>query len=73
MVEAWRAGERARALELVPEDLVDEIFVFGAPEEQRERLARFAEAGITTFVLTPMCGPDELPALIDRLAPAARA
>jgi hypothetical protein len=54
----------------VPEDLVEDIFVFGAPEEQRERLARFAQAGITTFVLTPICGAEDLPALIDGLAPA---
>jgi probable F420-dependent oxidoreductase len=73
MVDAWQAGDRARALELVPEDLVEEIFVFGPPEEQRERLGRFAQAGITTFVLTPICGPDDLPALIDGLAPASRA
>ena len=25
-------------------------------------------AGITTFVLTPFCGPDDLPGLIDALA-----
>jgi alkanesulfonate monooxygenase SsuD/methylene tetrahydromethanopterin reductase-like flavin-dependent oxidoreductase (luciferase family) len=60
MVEAWNARDRRRALELVPDDLVREIFVFGGPDEQRERLAAFAEAGITTFVLTPICGPEQL-------------
>jgi probable F420-dependent oxidoreductase len=68
-LEAWQAGDRKRALELVPEDLVREIFVFGGPEAIRERLARFASGGITTLVLTPICGPAELPAVIDALAP----
>ncbi|HEY8638362.1 MAG TPA: LLM class F420-dependent oxidoreductase [Solirubrobacteraceae bacterium] len=68
MVEAWTSGERQRALELVPEDLVREIFVFGTPEEHRERLDQFAEAGITTFVLTPITGPEDLPRMIDALA-----
>jgi probable F420-dependent oxidoreductase len=69
VVEAWQAGDRKRAVELVPEELVDEIFVFGAPEEQRERLLQYADAGITTLVLTFFAGPDELPGLIDALAP----
>jgi probable F420-dependent oxidoreductase len=68
MVEAWRAGDRQRALELAPEDLIREIFVFGSPDEQHERLEEFREAGITTFVLTPLCAPDDLPAQIAALA-----
>lgn len=67
MVEAWNAGDRRRALELAPEDLIREVFVFGPPEAHHERLRAFAERGITTFVLTPVCGPDRLPAVIDAL------
>jgi probable F420-dependent oxidoreductase len=69
MVEAWHGGDRAKALELVPDDLVREIFLFGSPEQMRERLGEFAAAGVTTFVLSAMCGPDDLPAFIDGLAP----
>jgi probable F420-dependent oxidoreductase len=68
MVEAWQAGDRKRALELAPDDLIREIFIFGSPEEQRERLDRFADAGITTFVLTPITTPDDLPRMIGALA-----
>jgi probable F420-dependent oxidoreductase len=68
MVEAWHGGDRARALELVPEDLVREIFLFGAPEQMRARLAQFEAAGITTFVLSAMCAPADVPAFIDGLA-----
>ena len=69
MIEAWHAGDRARALELVPEDLVREIFVFGSPGEMRDRLDAFIERGVSTLVLTPLCDPQDLPAFVDGLAP----
>ncbi len=68
MVEAYRSGDRQAAIERVPEDLMREIFVIGSPEAQKERLAQYEAAGITTFVLTPIAGPDDLPGLIDALA-----
>jgi alkanesulfonate monooxygenase SsuD/methylene tetrahydromethanopterin reductase-like flavin-dependent oxidoreductase (luciferase family) len=69
MVAAWREGDRKGAAALAPEELLREIFVFGTPGEMRERLDAFAAAGITTLCLMPICGPDELPAFIDGLAP----
>jgi probable F420-dependent oxidoreductase len=69
VVEAWNAGDRQRALALAPEALVREIFLLGPVQTQRERLAEFASAGITTAVLALSCPPDEVPALIDALAP----
>jgi probable F420-dependent oxidoreductase len=70
MVEAWTSGDRKRAIELVPDDLVRDVFVFGGPDEQRERLQAFAEKGITTLCLTPIAPPEEMPRLIEALAPA---
>jgi probable F420-dependent oxidoreductase len=69
MVSAWRAGDRQGALAQAPDDLIREIFVFGGPDEQRARLEEFAARGITNLVLTPITGPEDLPALIDALAP----
>lgn len=69
MVDAWEEGDRRRALELVPDELVREVFVFGDGDAQRARLAEFAEAGITTFVLAPMCGPEEVGSFVEALAP----
>ncbi len=69
MVEAWRSGDRQRALELAPEDLIRDIFIFGAPDEQKSRLSQFVAGGITTPVLTPICPPDKIGELIDALAP----
>jgi probable F420-dependent oxidoreductase len=69
MVEAWQGGDRKAALELVPDDLVREIFVFGDPDALRERLGAFVDGGITTLILTPLTAPDDLPRMIDGLAP----
>jgi alkanesulfonate monooxygenase SsuD/methylene tetrahydromethanopterin reductase-like flavin-dependent oxidoreductase (luciferase family) len=69
MVAAWRGGDRKAALAAVPDELVREIFMFGSPDEMRERLGEYAARGITTLVLTPLAAPDELPALVDALAP----
>jgi probable F420-dependent oxidoreductase len=68
MVEAWRGGDRKAALAAVPEELVREIFIFGSPDEMRARLDEYAALGITTFVLSPIAPPEQLPDLIDALA-----
>jgi probable F420-dependent oxidoreductase len=68
--EAWHGGDRARALELVSDDLIREIFLFGEEAAMRERLTEFAEGGITTFVLTAITTPDDVPRMIDALAAA---
>jgi probable F420-dependent oxidoreductase len=70
MVSAWEDRDRARALELVPDDLVREVFLFGSADAQRERLRAFADGGITTFVLTPVCEPAEVVRYVEGMAPA---
>ncbi len=70
MVEAYEAGDRGRAAELAPDQLIREIFVFGSPEEIRARIREFVAGGITTAVLTPIAAPEQLPGLIDALAPS---
>jgi alkanesulfonate monooxygenase SsuD/methylene tetrahydromethanopterin reductase-like flavin-dependent oxidoreductase (luciferase family) len=69
MVAAYEAGDRARAMELAPEELIREIFLFGAVEEIRERLQAFVEGGISTAVLTPICSPQALGEVMEALAP----
>jgi probable F420-dependent oxidoreductase len=68
MVEAHQAGDRQRAAELAPEELIREIFVFGSPDEQKERLQQFLDGGVSTAVLTLIGAPDQVPGLIDALA-----
>jgi probable F420-dependent oxidoreductase len=69
MVAAYEAGDRQGAIELAPEELIREIYLFGAIEEIRERLQAFVEGGITTPVLTPICAPEQLGEVIEALAP----
>jgi probable F420-dependent oxidoreductase len=69
MVEAWQAKDRQRAAELAPWELIEQVFIFGSPEQMRERLEAYAEGGITVPVLTPVTTPDKQGELIDALAP----
>jgi alkanesulfonate monooxygenase SsuD/methylene tetrahydromethanopterin reductase-like flavin-dependent oxidoreductase (luciferase family) len=69
MVEAWKAKDRQKAAEEAPWDLIEEMFIFGTPEQMKERLGAFVEGGITLPVITPITTPDKLGELIDGLAP----
>ena len=51
MRQAWAAGDRKAAVRAVPDDLVDELIVYGSPKQCWEHLRRYAEAGIDTPVL----------------------
>jgi probable F420-dependent oxidoreductase len=51
MQSAWAAGDRKAALEAIPDELVDDLVVHGAPEACRERLQAYVEAGITTPII----------------------
>jgi alkanesulfonate monooxygenase SsuD/methylene tetrahydromethanopterin reductase-like flavin-dependent oxidoreductase (luciferase family) len=69
IAETWASGDRKRALDLVPEALLRETFLFGPYEAQRQRLAAFADSGITTAVIVLMVPPSELASGIEALAP----
>ena len=69
MVEAWNAKDREKAAAAAPWELIGEMFIFGSPEQMRERLDAFVEGGITLPVITPLTTPDRLGELIDALAP----
>jgi probable F420-dependent oxidoreductase len=70
MLAAWEGGDRQAAAAAAPWELIEEMFVFGSPEEMKERLAAFVEGGVTLPVLTPITTPDRLGELIAALAPA---
>jgi probable F420-dependent oxidoreductase len=69
MTAAWKAKDREAAVAAAPWEVIEDTFVFGGPEEMRERLAAFVDAGITLPVLTPIAPPDRLGELIEALAP----
>jgi len=72
MWTAWKAGDRAAAVEAIPDSLVDELIVHGSGRECREHLARYAENGVTTPAPAILgLGADHLRDAMRALAPTA--
>jgi probable F420-dependent oxidoreductase len=69
MVEAWEAGDRQAAAAAAPWEAIEDMFIFGTPEQMKERLAQFVAGGITLPILTPIVTPDKLAETIEALAP----
>jgi probable F420-dependent oxidoreductase len=69
MVEAWQAGDRKAAAAAAPWEAIEETFVFGTPEQMKERLGEFVAGGITLPILMLVAAPDQAGELIDALAP----
>ncbi|HEV2426591.1 MAG TPA: LLM class F420-dependent oxidoreductase [Acidimicrobiales bacterium] len=51
MWEAWAAGDRKLANEVIPDEVVDELVVHGSYDECREHVARYVAAGVNVPVL----------------------
>ncbi|NLA37656.1 MAG: LLM class F420-dependent oxidoreductase [Actinobacteria bacterium] len=69
MWASWKAGDRAAALEAIPDELVDQLIIWGSPEECREHVGRYIENGVTTPALAILpFGVDQRQAIRD-LAP----
>ncbi|MDP6548562.1 MAG: LLM class flavin-dependent oxidoreductase [Dehalococcoidia bacterium] len=51
--QAWQAGDREKAMRLVPTGLLDKMTLLGSPEEYRQRLQEYREAGITQPIISP--------------------
>jgi probable F420-dependent oxidoreductase len=70
MVDAWKAKDREAAVAAAPWEVIEDTFVFGTPEQMRERLEAYVEGGITLPILTPITTPDRLGEMIEALAPS---
>ena len=68
MLDAWNAGDRQKAAAEAPWEAIEQMFIFGSPEEMKERLEAFVAGGITVPILTPVCPPEKLAGMIDALA-----
>lgn len=68
--ERWDAGDRAGSLEVMPDSVVDELFVHGTAEQCRAHIDRYFANGVTTAALSimPFAGVDTAQAIRD-LAP----
>lgn len=69
MVAAWREGDRRAAAEAAPWELIEDMFIFGTPEQMKERLAAFVDGGITLPILMPVVAADQAGELIEALGP----
>jgi probable F420-dependent oxidoreductase len=69
MWRLWKEGDRRAALDAIPDEVVDELVVWGSPEACREHVQRYVDAGVTTpaLALLPF-GYDQRQAVRD-LAP----
>ena len=54
MWEKWKAGDRAAALEAIPDQVVDDLIVHGSPEHCREVVRRYMDNGVTVPALAPI-------------------
>jgi probable F420-dependent oxidoreductase len=72
MWELWKEGDRAAALDAIPDHVVDDLVIHGAPEACREHIDRYVENGITTPALAVLPFGVDMRESIRALAPAAR-
>lgn len=56
--ELYLSGRKAEAIAAVPDELVRNISLIGPRGYVKERIAAFAEAGVTTLLATPVTGDD---------------
>jgi probable F420-dependent oxidoreductase len=68
MLDAWSAGDRQKAAAEAPWEAIEQMFIFGSPEEMKERLEAFVAGGITCPILTMVCPPEKQADMIDALA-----
>jgi F420-dependent oxidoreductase-like protein len=71
--DLYLSGRKAEAIAAVPDELVRNISLIGPRGYVKERIAAFAEAGVTTLLATPVTGDsaeyldfiEQLPQLLD--------
>lgn len=68
----WRAGDRAGAEKAIPESMVEDLYVFGTPDECRAHIDRFSKAGLQLPVLavppSSRATPEDFHKLIETFA-----
>lgn len=71
MWSAWRAGDRRGAAEAIPQEVLDELFITGTPDECHARIQAYVDAGVTTPILTLFPLAADPVAALEGLSPAA--
>lgn len=65
--ELYLSGKKAEAEAAVPLEMLDGMNLVGSEGEVRDRLAQYAEAGVTYLNITPLGSPDEQVRTVERL------
>jgi probable F420-dependent oxidoreductase len=68
--ELWKAGDRKAAADAIPDEVVDDLLVWGTPEQCKEHIERYAANGVTTTAPALFTGPDQLRPVLRALAPS---
>jgi probable F420-dependent oxidoreductase len=69
MWRLWREGDRNGALAAIPDSVVDELIVWGTPEQCREHIERYVENGVSTPAIALLPFGYDQRAAIRALAP----
>jgi hypothetical protein len=69
MHEAWAAGDRVAANAAIPDEVVDDLIVWGPVEKCRERVAAYVESGLDTPVISVLPTGADPAGLVRSLAP----
>ncbi|GAA2967118.1 LLM class F420-dependent oxidoreductase [Actinokineospora diospyrosa] len=69
MQEAWARGDRAAANAAIPDSVVDELIVHGQPDECRERVASYVDAGVTVPIMSVLPTGGDPAEVVRTLAP----
>jgi probable F420-dependent oxidoreductase len=68
----WKAGDRDKATTSIPDELIDDLIVWGSPEQIREHVDRYVANGVTTPAPAILAPPEQARATMRALAPANR-
>ncbi|MEI8050501.1 MAG: LLM class F420-dependent oxidoreductase [Actinomycetes bacterium] len=71
MWEAWAAGDRKRALEVIPDEIVDELIIHGSYAECRDHIGRYMAAGVDIPALAVIPFGVDLAEAVRELSPSA--
>ncbi len=69
MWDAWAAGDRKRANEVIPDSVVDELVIHGSYEACREHVQRYLEAGVEIPTIAVVPFGIDLKEAVEGLAP----
>ena len=70
MHDAWSRGDRREALELIPDEVVDDLVVHGAPEVCRDRIQSYVDNGLSTPIIALVPTGDDPAGHVRSLGPA---